>query len=320
MFELADPWLLLLFPLPLLATRLLGRAQMAGGALHVPDRVGQSLLAAGRERSAQNLRHMRQGMLWGIWALLLLAASGPRELAPVSALKVTGRDLAIVLDLSGSMIRDDFDLNGRQVTRLEAVTTVGANFARRRGGDRVALIVFGSEAYYAAPFTYDVEAIARRIEQAQIGVSGRATNISDGLGMALKRMAHSKAAARVVILLSDGVSNAGATNPQGVAELAAEMGVRVHTIALGPKDLSTADAGERGVVDAATLRAVSDISGGKSFRVKTTADLVTVGQALDALEATEGDGLAAEVFREHWIWPAAFAAALSLGFGWRELR
>lgn len=319
MFELADPWLLLLLPLPLLAARFLGPAQMAGGAMHVPDRVGQSLLAAGRARSAQRLLHMRQGVLWGIWTLLLLSASGPRELAPVSALKVTGRDLAIVLDLSGSMIRNDFDLDGRPVTRLEAVTTVGADFARRRGGDRVALIVFGSEAYYAAPFTYDVEAIAHRIEQAQIGVSGRATNISEGLGMALKRLSQSKAAARVVILLSDGVSNAGATNPQGVAELAAEMGVRVHTIALGPKDLSTADAGERGVVDAATLRAVSKISGGESFRVKTTADLVTVGQALDALEATESDGLAAEVFREYWIWPAAFAAALSLGFGWRDL-
>ncbi len=319
MFELADPWILLLLPLPVLVAKVLGPAQMAGGAMRVPEQVGQRLLAAGQRRIAQNARHLRQGMLWAIWLLLLLAAAGPRELSPVSALKVTGRDLAIVLDLSGSMVRDDFDLDGRKVTRLEAVTTVGADFARRRGGDRVALIVFGSEAYYAAPFTFDVEAIARRIERAQIGVSGRATNISDGLGMALKRMANSKAASRVVILLSDGVNNAGATNPQGVAELAAEMGVRVHTIALGPKDLSTAEVGERGVVDAATLRAVSEISGGESFRVKTMADLVAVGEALDALEASESDGLAAEVFREYWIWPAALAACLGVGFGWREL-
>lgn len=319
MFEFADPWFLVLLPLPFLASRVLGRAQMAGGAISVPDRVGQSLLAAGRQQSGRSVQHLRQGTLWAIWILLLLAAAGPRELAPVSALKVTGRDLAIVLDLSGSMVRDDFDLDGRQITRLEAVTTVGAEFARRRGGDRVALIVFGSEAYYAAPFSFDVEAIARRIERAQIGVSGRATNISDGLGMALKRMAESEAASRVVILLSDGVNNAGATNPQGVAELAAQMGVRVHTIALGPKDLSTAAAGERGVVDAATLRAVSEISGGESFRVRTTQDLIAVGEALDALEATDSDGLAAEVFRDFWVWPAAFAAMLSLVFGWREL-
>ncbi|MEO1253239.1 MAG: VWA domain-containing protein, partial [Pseudomonadota bacterium] len=107
--------------------------------------------------------------MWSIWVLLLLALAGPRELAPVPALKVSGRDLAIVLDLSGSMVRDDFHLDGQQVTRQEAVTKVGADFARRRGGDRVALIVFGSEAYYAAPFTFDVEAVARRIEEAAIG-------------------------------------------------------------------------------------------------------------------------------------------------------
>lgn len=319
MFELADPWFLLLLPLPYLALRFLGPAQMAGGAIKVPDRVGETLLAAGRQRAAQSGLHLQQGILWAIWVLLLLAASGPRDLAPVSALKVTGRDLAIVLDLSGSMVRDDFDLDGRQVTRRDAVTTVGADFARRRGGDRVALVVFGSEAYFAAPFSFDVEAIARQIEGAQIGVSGRATSISDGLGIALKRMEQSEAASRVVILLSDGVNNAGATNPRGVAELAAQMGVRVHTIALGPKDLSTADPGERGVVDAATLRAISEISGGESFRVRTTEDLIAVGEALDALEATDSDGLAAEVFHDYWMWPAALAAVLGFGYGWREL-
>ncbi|WP_300057193.1 VWA domain-containing protein [uncultured Roseobacter sp.] len=319
MLELADPWILLLLPLPLLAMRLLGAEQMVGGAIMVPDRIGGAMIAAEERRAGPTGLRMRRSVLWGVWALLLLAAAGPRDLAPVSALKVTGRDLAIVLDLSGSMVRDDFYLNDRQITRLEAVTAVGADFARRRGGDRVALIVFGSEAYYAAPFTFDVEAIAKRIEEAVIGISGRATNISDGLGLAIKRMADSDAASRVVILLSDGVNNAGATNPRGVAELAASMDIRVHTIALGPKDLSTAAEGERGVVDAATLRAVSDISGGESFRVRTTDDLAVVAEALDRLEATDGDGLAAEVFRDYWMWPAGLAVCLGLWLGWREL-
>lgn len=319
MFEFADPWILLLSPLPLLAMRLLRAEQMSGGAMKVPNNIATDLLAAGRLQRGPAGLNLRQGVLWGIWMLVLLAASGPRDLAPVSALKVTGRDLAIVLDLSGSMVRDDFHLNDRAITRLEAVTTVGADFARRRGGDRVALIVFGSEAYYAAPFTFDVEAIAREIETATIGISGRATNISDGLGLAIKRMANSDAATRVVILLSDGVNNAGATNPRGVAELAAAQGVRVHTIALGPKDLSTAEAGERGVVDAATLQAIADISGGQSFRVRTTDDLAAVADALDRLEATDSDGLAAEIFRDYWMWPAALAAVLGLWLGWRDL-
>ncbi|WP_341232956.1 VWA domain-containing protein [uncultured Sulfitobacter sp.] len=319
MFELADPLFLLLLPVPLLVIWLFGTAPMAGGAIRVPDRIAEALLAARQSRTPHGGVHLRSGVLWVIWGLMIFAISGPRDLAPVSALKVTGRDLAIVLDLSGSMVRDDFHLGDKPLTRLEAVTTVGADFARRRGGDRVALIVFGSEAYYAVPFSFDVEAIARRIEEAQIGISGRATNISDGLGLALKRMAQSDAASRVVILLSDGVNNAGATNPRGVAELAADMGVRVHTIALGPKDLTTAEAGERGVVDAATLRAISEISGGESFRVKTTEDLAQVADALDRLESTDSDGLAAEVFRDYWPWPASFAALLGLWLAWREL-
>ncbi|WP_299964114.1 VWA domain-containing protein [uncultured Roseobacter sp.] len=319
MLELADPWVLLLLPLPFLARHLLSPDQLTGGAMRVPDRIGAVLLAGGQGPSASAGAGATRGLLWAVWALLLLAAAGPRDLAPVSALKVTGRDLAIVLDLSGSMVRDDFDLDDRQISRLEAVTTVGADFARRRGGDRVALIVFGSEAYYAAPFTFDVEAVARRIEGATIGISGRATNISDGLGLAIKRMTQSAAASRVVILLSDGINNAGATNPRGVAELAAREGIRVHTIALGPKDLTTAEAGERGVVDAATLQAISEISGGESFRVRTTDDLVAVSEALDRLEATDSDGLAAEVFRDYWFWPAALAAGLGLWLGWREL-
>ena len=317
MIELSDPLFLLLLPLPLLAWALLPPRAAYGAALAVPERIGRRLLA---EAGQGGLSAKRIPLLpIVIWVLLVLALAGPRQLSPVAALKVTGRDLAIAIDLSGSMVREDFHLDGRQVTRLEAVKTVGADFVRRRAGDRVALIVFGSEAYYAAPFSFDTEAIAQRIEEATIGISGRATNMSDALGLALKRLEGSQAKARVVILLSDGVNNAGATQPRAVAQLAAELGVRVHTIALGPKDLESSDPGERGVVDAATLRAVSELSGGTSFRVRTTEDLAEVIAALDRLEATDSDGLAAELYREFWVWPAAMAAGLCLIFAWRPV-
>lgn len=318
MFELATPWALLALPLPLLAARLLPPSGAEGATLVVPERIGAALIAGAGGGTGRSRAALHRALPWLVWALFVVALSGPRLLEPVPALRVSGRDLAIALDLSGSMVRDDFRLDGQPVTRLEAVTTVGADFARRRAGDLVALIVFGSEAYYAAPFTFDTEAVAQRIEEAVIGISGRATNISDALGLALKRMEGSDAETRVVILLSDGSNNAGATNPRGVARLAAEMGVRVHTIALGPKDLTTAEEGERGVVDAATLQAISDLSGGESFRVRTTEDLVAVTEALDRLEATDSDGLAAEVFRELWVWPATLGALLALGMAWRE--
>ncbi|MEO1308556.1 MAG: VWA domain-containing protein [Pseudomonadota bacterium] len=312
MIELTHPWLLLLLPLPLLVVRFAPQAPATGAALVVPDRIGTRLIGQSQQAHSRALAWDKRLAPWIIWALIVAAVAGPRDLAPVSALKVSGRDLAIVLDLSGSMVRDDFALDGRRITRLEAVTTVGAEFARGRAGDRVALVLFGSEAYYAAPFSLDVEAVARRIEQATIGISGRATNISDGLGLALKRMALSNAKTKVVVLLSDGSNNAGATDPKGVAQLAAEMGIKVHTIALGPKDKTTAEEGERGVVDAATLRAISDLSGGESFRVRTMGDLQDVARAIDRLETNESDGLAAEIYREFWVWPAALALILCL--------
>lgn len=315
MIELASPLALLLLPLPALVIWLLPAAPAGGAALAVPERIGQGILA-GAGQGGEAVWRRRFGP-WAVWVLLVLALAGPRQLEPIPALKVSGRDLAIVLDLSGSMVRDDFYLDGAAITRMEAVQRVGAAFARRRAGDRVALIVFGSEAYYAAPFTFDTEAIARQIETSVIGISGRATNISDALGLALKRLETSEAESKVVILLSDGINNAGATNPRGVAGLAADLGIRVHTIALGPKDLTDSAPGENGVVDAATLRAVSDLSGGTSFRVRTTEDLVAVTEALDQLEATDSDGLSAEVFAEFWVWPAAFAAMLCLWIGWR---
>ena len=315
MFELSDPLFLLLLPLPFVLRYALPARTTHGAVLAVPDRIARRMLAGAGQGRLGTLRYPLLPLL--IWILLVLALAGPRQLNPISALKVSGRDLAIALDLSGSMVRDDFYLDGQQVTRLAAVKAVGADFVRRRAGDRVSLIVFGSKAYYAAPFSFDTEAIARRIEEATIGISGRATNISDALGLALKRLETSEARARVVILLSDGVNNAGATHPRAVARLAADLGIRVHTIALGPKDLQDSAPGERGVVDAATLQAVSDLSGGTSFRVRTTEDLEAVAQALDRLEATDSDGLAAEVYQEHWVWPAALAACLCLGLAWR---
>lgn len=303
MIDLAAPLALLLAPFPFL-TWVLPRLGGGGGGLWVPVELPSSKAPRGREMVA-------------VWLLLTLALAGPRWLSPTPALEVTGRDLAIALDLSGSMVRDDFELDGQPVTRLEAVQRVGAAFARGRGGDRIALIFFGSNAYYAAPFTYDVEAVAKRIEGATIGISGRATNISDALGLALKRFETSNAETRVVILLSDGANNAGEAHPLAVAELAAAKGVRVHTIAMAPTDLEE-DPGGRGAVDAKTLASIAKTSGGTFHRVRTTEDLARVTAELDALETTDGAGLAAEVFLPLWLLPAAGAVALLVWSGWRN--
>ena len=119
----------------------------------------------------------------------------------------------------------------------------------------------------------------------------------------------SEAASKVIVLLSDGSNNSGAATPRDAARLAREMGVRVHTIAMGPRDETNAE-GVRDVVDTVTLKAVADISGGQTFRVKTTEDLIAVTQDIDRLEATAAEGVAAEIYAELWIYPAILALFL----------
>ncbi|WP_428926128.1 VWA domain-containing protein [Marinibacterium sp. SX1] len=304
MVSLAAPLALLLLPLPLLLRRLLPPLRGGEPALIAPEATFGWFAARSRQGGGGGPARLRALLPLVAWALLVSALAGPRQVVPTAALPVSGRDLILSLDLSGSMVREDFALDGRALSRLDAVKQVGGAFVRGRGGDRVGLVIFGSEAFVAAPLSHDVEAVARTIEEAVIGISGRATNIGDGLGLAMKRLEASDAPSRVVILLSDGASNAGAARPRDVAALAAGMGIRVHTIALGPLDMAAAEAGTQGVVDAATLAAMAELSGGETFRVRDMADLQAVARAIDALEPVERGGVPAEVYRPLWIWPA----------------
>lgn len=316
MIGFADPWLLLLLLVPLAMRLLPSRADEEGAALRVPGAVASALVRAGGHRGP---RLNRAVLPLAIWAALVLAIAGPRLPVASQALPVSGRDLVLVLDLSGSMVRTDFSIDGSQASRLDALKHAGRRFVLGRAGDRVALVVFATKAYFATPQTFDVEAVARALDDAEIGLSGRATGISEGLGLALKRLRRSEAASKVVILLSDGHNNAGPVKPRDAAALAADLGVRVHTIAMGPHARGEEGAG-RDAVDAVTLAAIAEISGGETFRVRSTDDLLAVAAAIDALEPTVEDGLSGVTYRALWIWPAALALLLGFAHSARELR
>ena len=311
-FDLASPWALLALPLPLLAARLIPPEEAGGsGALRVPD----TLVAGARAGADIALRGRRRAVLvWTLWAALIAALSGPRLVLPAVALPASGREIMIAMDLSGSMERRDFTLDGETVTRLAAVKRVGTDFIRRRAGDRIGLVIFADQAYVAASLSFDTASVARALDEATIGIAGRSTGIGDGLGLALRRLepkapaaeGDRPAAGRAVILLSDGANNAGQTAPKDVAALAREVGVKVYTIALGPRDMADAD-GEQDVVDTETLRDMARTSGGEAFRVRTTDDLVRVAEAIDRLEGGRAAAPPLALRRDLWPWPAALA-------------
>lgn len=299
--SLSAPLMLILLPLPLILMRLLPPDRRPRAALVVPPAILSGAQAAG-------LRNGGRGLAALAWIALIVALAGPRVSAVSDIPPVTGRDILLAIDLSGSMLKEDFRLDGQPVSRLQAVKRTGAAFVAARRGDRIGLVVFGDRAYVASPLTFDGTAVARAIDEMAVGISGRSTAISDGLGLAMKRLSHSTARSRVIVLLSDGVDTAGTVPAVDAARFAATLGLRIHTIALGPDDLETAPA-SRDAVDAATLRAVAQAGGGESFRVRTTEDLRAMAATLDALEPDARQRPPVRAWRELWVWPAALALA-----------
>lgn len=317
MWQFATPFAFILLPLPLLVMWLAPADARVGGALKVPGTVvgGQGDVApTGAAQSRTKL------IAWLAWVALVSALSGPQIVLPASALPTTGRDLMIALDLSGSMERRDFSLDGITARRLDVVRKLGSTFVRGRAGDRVGLVAFADRAFVAAEPSYDVDAVAEAFDAAAIGLVGRSTAIGEGLGLALRRLADAPGKSRVAVLLSDGANNAGSALPRDVARLAQELGIRVHTIAMGPRDTTEIVGYDPDVVDAAALKDISDRSGGAFFRVRTTDDLQKAIASIDEIEPTRTLAPPAPVWRELWPWPAALAllAAAAAAIGWRR--
>jgi Ca-activated chloride channel homolog len=190
---LAWPWLALLLPLPWLLRQLLKA---------LPERSLQALkvpwysLVEGHQAGL-----MKKPVLAALaaitWVLLLLAAMRPQWVGDIEVLPVTGRDLLLAVDISGSMDTQDMILDQQAVNRLTVVKKVAGEFIQRRRGDRVGLVLFGSRAYLQTPLTFDTETAAILLEESEIGLAGRETAIGDAIGLAVKRLREDAASERV---------------------------------------------------------------------------------------------------------------------------
>ena len=241
---------LALLPLPLLLSRALPPLKSESGALRVPPSIA-ARLKAGQRLPASNL--LRSVLRWLVWVGIVVAVADPRMALTARALPASGRDIVLALDFSGSMLDQDLMLDGKPARREDVMKHVAKEFIRRRSGDRIGLVVFASDAYVAAPLSFDLAAVSRALDDVNVELMGMSkTAIGDGLGLALKRLRNSPAPSRLIILLSDGGNNAGSAEPIPVARLAKSFGVRIDTIALGPGG-STAE-GDGDAVDAALSR------------------------------------------------------------------
>ncbi len=312
--QFAWPLALLALPLPWLM-RWWPRRERIGDALRVPY-AAATLQAIAGTHAAVAATWLFRGLLWLGWASLCVALARPQLLGDAVAPPLQGRQMMLALDVSGSMSQDDMQLGDQVVNRLTASKAVLADFLDRRVGDQVGLLVFGDRAYSLTPLTRDLASVREQLGDAVVGLAGRETAIGDAIALATKRLREQPEGQRVLILLTDGVSNAGALAPLRAAELAATEHVRIHTVAFGGDGsmrLFGFDLGQQAdPVDEATLREIAQSTGGRFFRARDTAELAGIYAELDRLEPVQVAGPSLRPRSEIYVWPLALALLLGV--------
>jgi Ca-activated chloride channel family protein len=313
-FTMAWPWMLALLPVPWLLRWLLPESPSRGlQALRVP---WYRAVAGGRTGWVR--RPLLAAVATLVWALLVIAAARPQWVGDIDSLPVTGRDLLLAVDISGSMDTQDMIWRNRPVNRLVVVKNVAGEFIERRRGDRVGLVLFGSRAYLQTPLTFDTRTTATLLDESEIGLAGRETAIGDAIGLAVKRLREDAASERVLILLTDGANTSGEVQPLQAAEFAAREGLTIYTVGVGADEMMVQDfLGSRVVnpsadLDEDTLRAIAERTGGVYFRARDAAGLAEIYRLIDELEPVESDVESVRPVDELFYWPLGAAYLLAL--------
>lgn len=322
MIHLAWPWMALLLPLPWLRYVLSSPAQPRGAAIFMPMAAG---LADSDARPTSRSSSYGRLVFAAIWLLLVAAAMRPQWLGDPVPMPTTGRRLMLAVDVSGSMATEDMSGGA---TRLRVVQSVAGHFIEGRRGDRVGLILFGTQPYLQAPLTADLNTVHRFLNEAVVGVAGTQTAIGDAIGLAIKRLRAEtpeseagkeagQAAApgqTVLILLTDGENDAGVMPPLQAARLAAQSGLRIYTIGVGaaPESGFFAMGGGNTDLDEDTLKAIAKQTGGRYFRATDAAALQDVYREIDRLEPARGTQQWLRPADEWFTWPLTAALLLSV--------
>jgi Ca-activated chloride channel family protein len=328
--RLHDPWVLLLLVLvPLLF--LWQRRVLHEAALRFPTlAVLRTIPVAGVRRWRWVLPALRGLAL----CLLIVALTRPQRGKAESQYRGEGIDMMLAVDISGSMMSEDFTLpSGQRANRLEVVKTVVRDFITGRGGDRVGLVLFGARPYTQCPLTLDHGWLLQNLERAQIGMIEDGTAIGSALATAAARLEHSDAKSKVIILLTDGQNNAGKVSPTTAADAIKTLHIKVYTIGAGTKGLAPFPARDifgnkvyRPVpvdIDEDTLKQIAQKTGGTYFRATDTASLQQIWSDIDRMERTEFTAPRYLDYDELYPWlalPALLLIAAEVGLSHTILR
>jgi Ca-activated chloride channel family protein len=310
-------WAFLLLPLPWVLRACLPASEVRQLALAVPLLDGLELSSAGLTRTSLRLEGW---CLWLFWICLVLAASRPFLLGDPVSRTVSGRDLMLAVDISGSMNEADMTINAKPASRIDVLKLVVARFIERREGDRLGLILFGTNAYTYVPLTFDLDALGKLLDDVSTGLAGRHTAIGDAIGLALKSMRKQHSRHKVLILVTDGSNTAGFENPIVAAQAAAQQGMTIYTIGIG-SDIRTLERiyGKNSIptgvaLNERVLASIAEVSGGRYFRATNLAALEQIYLELDKLEAVEYEYQSHQPRQELYLLPLASGLLVMLVF------
>lgn len=324
MFEFAWWWAAIVLPLPILIWWLLPAVQSTDeAALRVPfyHQLQQPVAGTTRRIQLPRLNLLLAGV---IWLLLVVAAMRPQWVGEAIEMPVTGRDLMMLVDISGSMSEEDFSYRGQRMNRLQAVKYVAGDFIQQRVGDRIGLILFGEKAYVQTPLTFDRQTTDHFLQEAAVGLAGKSTSIGDAIGLAIKRLRQRDSASRVLVLLTDGANTSGTVKPLDAARLAGEMNIRIYTIGVGSEGGGGSFFGmmlnPSADLDEKSLKAIAAATQGQYFRARDTQELQAIYAEIDRLEPSKSGDEHFRPLDELYIWPLAAALVLSAWLLWRRGR
>ncbi|NJK93024.1 MAG: VWA domain-containing protein [Blastochloris sp.] len=257
--------------------------------------------------------------------LLILALARPQIGKSTAEVEASGIDIMLVIDASPSMQSLDFKLGLNQVDRLTVVKKVISEFIEERPNDRIGLVAFAGDPYLVSPLTLDHDWLLRRLEQIQPGDLGEATAIGSALAMGLSRLEEKKSKSRILILLTDGVNNAGSVTPSVAAEAARSLEIKVYTVGAGiqgeaPIPMRDPFGGIRYrmlpvEIDEVMLKDIAQKTGALYFRATTTESLKNIYSEINQLETTKRTLRKQEDYRELFAWllgPALFLLGTEL--------
>ncbi len=250
--------------------------------------------------------------------LMILALAGPRSILEESKHEREGIDIILAIDCSGSMAAEDFAFNGRRINRLAIVKKVVAEFIDGRSADRLGLVAFGARAYTVSPLTNDLPWLKTNLERVELGLVEDGTAIGSGIASSIGRLQDSHSKSKVIILLTDGMNNAGKIDPLSAAKAAKAFGIKIYAIGAGTKGFAPFPAqdimGNRVMqkiridIDEDTLKEIAKITGGQYFRATDTDSLRQIYKEIDAMEKTIETDIGYRQFRE--LYPGLLLFAL----------